>query len=80
MMLCGPISWLTGVGVGMAALSWRASRTCLPMSENALRWVGHLNRLLADWRWRKHRIQSATRRSIVLSITAWLKRITSTAY
>src|SRR3977135_567630 len=49
--LSGPSNWPSAGAGGMAASSWRASRTCGTAWAKALRWDIPQSRSLADWRW-----------------------------
>ena len=49
--LSGLSNWPSAGDGGMAASSWRASRTCGTAWAIALRWDIPQNRSLADWRW-----------------------------
>ena len=73
--LSGLSNWLGAVGSGMAASSWRASRTCGTAWAKALRWDIHRSRSLADWRWSRVASSSAMSQSIVLSIIVRPRKI-----
>ncbi len=73
--LSGPSNWPNADAGGMAASSWRASRTCGTAWAIALRWDIPPSRSLADWRWNMVASSSATSQSIVSSIIVQLKRI-----
>ena len=73
--LSGPSNWPNADAGGMAASSWRASRTCGTAWAIALRWDIPPSRSLADWRWNMVASSSATSQSIVSSIIVQLRRI-----
>ena len=77
--LSGLSDWPSGGAGGMAASSWRASRTCGTAWAIALRWDIPQNRSLADWRWNMVVSSSAMSQSIVLSIIVQLRRIAGIA-
>ena len=54
--LSGPSNWRIDGGVGIAASSLHASRTCGTTSGKALRWDIHLSRSLAGWRGSTRRV------------------------
>ena len=58
--LSGPSNWPNADAGGMAASSWRASRTCGTAWAIALRWDIPPSRSLADWRWNMVASSSAT--------------------
>src|ERR1700704_1850680 len=66
--LSGPSNWPSAGAGGMAASSWRASRTCGTAWAKALRWDIPQSRSLADWRWNMVASSSAMSQSIVSSI------------
>src|SRR5882672_1835784 len=73
--LSGLSDWPSAGGDGMAASSWRASRTCGTVWAKALRWDIPQSRSLADWRWSMVASSSAMSQSIVSSIIVQLRRI-----
>ena len=77
--LSGPSNWPSAGAGGMAASSWRASRTCGTAWAKALRWDIPQSRSLADWRWNMVASSSAMSQSIVSSIIVRPRRITGIA-
>ncbi|MEH2611405.1 hypothetical protein V1293_003694 [Bradyrhizobium sp. AZCC 1693] len=77
--LSGLSNWPSVGDGGMAASSWRASRTCETAWANALRWDIPQSRSLAGWRWNMVASSSAMSQSIVSSIIVPLRRIAGTA-
>ena len=77
--LSGPSNWPSAGGGGIAATSWRASRTCGTAWAKALRWDIPQSRSLADWRWNMVASSSAMSQSIVSSIIVRPRRITGIA-
>ena len=77
--LSGLSNWPNAGDGGMAASSWRASRTCGTAWAIALRWDIPQSRSLADWRWNMVVSSSAMSQSIVSSIIVRLRRIAGIA-
>jgi hypothetical protein len=77
--LSGRSNWPSAGDSGMAASSWRASRTCGTAWAKALRWDIPQSRSLAGWRWNMVASSSAMSQSIVSSIIVPLRRIAGIA-
>ena len=77
--LSGLSNWPNAGDVGMAASSWRASRTCGTAWAIALRWDIPQSRSPADWRWNMVVSSSAMSQSIVSSIIVRPRRIAGIA-
>jgi hypothetical protein len=77
--LSGLSDWPSAGAGGMAASSWRASRTCGIAWAIALRWDIPQSRSLADWRANMVVSSSAMSQSIVSSIIVRLRRIAGIA-
>ena len=75
MSLSGLSNWPSDGAGGMAASSWRASRTCGTAWAKALRWDIPRSRSPADWRASMVASSSATSQSIVSSIIVRPRRI-----